>query len=238
LHNDDDIRVMTAVKFVFKYVEPFLYSTSSLLHVIILSKQDPIIRPIQQTIEQINQPLGTHRLKSSPAMAPFSTHAALLTAFATHSPALLSHPSISPTAFEHGRPSPAPFLGRPFSGPSGLSTYSSLLEKSLTFDNMRFSDHVVDEAEKMVCVKGRRGLCGGGRGWGGRSVFAIGWGTVEEEGGDKGRVEGGSVGGLGGSGGAVSGFLIVWVFWSGAQRGFGGRWRRKAGTKGGWKVGV
>jgi hypothetical protein len=70
---------------------------------------------------------------------------------------LLSHLSNSPapTAIEHGDASLAPFLGRAFVGRSGVQEYFNMLQEYLTFENMRFSHYVIDEVEKVVCMRGQ-----------------------------------------------------------------------------------
>ncbi|MCJ1248645.1 hypothetical protein MMC30_005863 [Trapelia coarctata] len=109
---------------------------------------------------------------------------AITTAFASHFPSL-SHFSSTPTALEHGHPSLAPFLGRSFRGPEGLAEYFSLLEKYLTYENMRFEDFVVDEMEKVVSVKGMARFVWKETGVGWEECFTYRLGMVEEEGGWK-----------------------------------------------------
>jgi len=72
---------------------------------------------------------------------------------------LLSHFSTTHqiTAIEYGEPCLAPFLGRPFtgrSGPTSVSTYFSLLQKYLKYEDMSFSEWVVDTESRKVCTKG------------------------------------------------------------------------------------
>ncbi|KIX97285.1 uncharacterized protein Z520_06737 [Fonsecaea multimorphosa CBS 102226] len=57
-------------------------------------------------------------------------------------------------ALEHGLPQLAPFLGREFRGQKGLEEYFGLLSSHLTYDNMRFSDFVVDSQVSKVSVRG------------------------------------------------------------------------------------
>ncbi|KAK4204415.1 hypothetical protein QBC40DRAFT_272802 [Triangularia verruculosa] len=56
--------------------------------------------------------------------------------------------------FEYGLPQLAPFLGRPFQGPSGLSEYFDLLSKHLSYENMRFSNFFADLESRKVSVRG------------------------------------------------------------------------------------
>jgi hypothetical protein len=92
-----------------------------------------------------------------------------------------SEPS-TPTAYEHGHRSLAPFLGRPFNGRSGVEEYFNLLQKYLTFQKMRFSDYIVDEVEKVVCVRGEARFTWKETGKGWDEVFAYRLGFVEEDG--------------------------------------------------------
>jgi len=60
-------------------------------------------------------------------------------------------------ALEHGMPlSPelTPFLGRPFVGIDGVRRYFSTLAQLITYDEVRFSDYVVDTHARKVSVKG------------------------------------------------------------------------------------
>ena len=70
---------------------------------------------------------------------------------------LLSHFSrtVQPSAIEHGEPLLAPFLGRRFVGIGGIQSYFELLAQHLTYQNMRFSEYVVDVEERKVAVKGQ-----------------------------------------------------------------------------------
>ncbi|KAI0372710.1 hypothetical protein BV20DRAFT_963776 [Pilatotrama ljubarskyi] len=86
---------------------------------------------------------------------------ALCSAFASKADinTLLSHFSSTHqiSAFEHGLPVLAPFLGRPFSGRSGpnsVAAYFELLQKHLTYEDMSFSEWVVDADAGKVSVKG------------------------------------------------------------------------------------
>lgn len=60
--------------------------------------------------------------------------------------ALLSHFSktYSCTAIEHGEPGLAPFLGKSYNGLEAIRSYFELLVKLLTYENMRFSEWIVD----------------------------------------------------------------------------------------------
>lgn len=57
-------------------------------------------------------------------------------------------------ALEHGLQQLAPFLGRDFRGRSGLRQYFDLLSSNLTYDNMQFSNFVVDTEISKVSVRG------------------------------------------------------------------------------------
>jgi hypothetical protein len=94
---------------------------------------------------------------------PKSTRSALLSAaqslcsdFASGSSTdvLLKHFSPNATAHEHGNPSHAPFLGTTFTSTEGIEQYFNLLQELLSFTDMAFSDYMVDDVGKVVCVKG------------------------------------------------------------------------------------
>ncbi|KAI0923954.1 hypothetical protein AcW1_006756 [Taiwanofungus camphoratus] len=85
----------------------------------------------------------------------------LCTAFAEKSDldTLLSYFSTTHqvSAFEYGEPVLAPFLGRPFTGtkgPNSVTTYFSLLQKYLMYEDMVFGEWTVDTEARKVCVKG------------------------------------------------------------------------------------
>ncbi|KAI0705197.1 hypothetical protein BC835DRAFT_1314922 [Cytidiella melzeri] len=59
------------------------------------------------------------------------------------------------SAREHGLQVLAPFLGRTFTGRSGLQEYFSLLQQYLTYENMTFDEWVIDEEACKVCVRGK-----------------------------------------------------------------------------------
>lgn len=69
---------------------------------------------------------------------------------------ILSHFSKSDhvLALEHGLPQLAPFLGREFRGQDGLKHYFDLLSSNLTYENMQFSNFVVDPETSKVSVRG------------------------------------------------------------------------------------
>lgn len=81
-------------------------------------------------------------------------------AFATSRPLddILAHfsydPAHPPEAMEHGLPL-VPFVGRPFVGVIALKQYFTLLAEHLTYENMRFSEYVVDTEAKKVSCKGQ-----------------------------------------------------------------------------------
>ncbi|EPQ56345.1 hypothetical protein GLOTRDRAFT_138102 [Gloeophyllum trabeum ATCC 11539] len=71
--------------------------------------------------------------------------------------ALLAHFSTThqATAVEHGEPCLAPFLGRPFTGHDSIRKYFQLLQEHLSYEDMRFSEWVVDAEAGRVAVKGQ-----------------------------------------------------------------------------------
>lgn len=86
---------------------------------------------------------------------------ALCDAFASKAPVdeLLSHFSTTHQIFaaEHGEPFLVPFVGHAFegrSGPQSVHTYFSLLPKYLTYEDMTFSDWVVDTESRKVSTRG------------------------------------------------------------------------------------
>ena len=87
---------------------------------------------------------------------------ALCNDFASSAPLdqILSHFSSTHlvTAREHGLPFLAPFLGRTFSGirgPNSVETYFNLLKKHLTYENMSFTEWVVDPESRKVSCRGQ-----------------------------------------------------------------------------------
>ncbi|RKU48137.1 hypothetical protein DL546_009179 [Coniochaeta pulveracea] len=83
---------------------------------------------------------------------------AFCSAFASQKPPeeIFSHFSKSDdvVAYEHGLPQLAPFLGREFRGQDGIKEYFQTISGSLSYENMKFSNFVVDEEEKKVSVRG------------------------------------------------------------------------------------
>ncbi|ETI19632.1 hypothetical protein G647_09466 [Cladophialophora carrionii CBS 160.54] len=69
---------------------------------------------------------------------------------------VLSHFSSSDDvlAVEHGLPQLAPFLGRDFRGQAGLEAYFQLLSSHLKYEDMKFSNFVVDAEVSKVSVRG------------------------------------------------------------------------------------
>src|SRR3954447_8666194 len=57
-------------------------------------------------------------------------------------------------AHEHGLKQLAPFLGRYFVGPKGVKEYFEILAKHLSYNDMRFSNYVVDPVENKVSMRG------------------------------------------------------------------------------------
>jgi hypothetical protein len=122
-----------------------------------------------------------------------STRAALLFAakslcldFSSASPTsiLLSHFSSStrPSAREHGHPSLAPFLGRSFTSRAGVEEYFNMLQQYLTFQDMNFSDYVIDEVDMVVCVRGEARFTWKETGKWWDEMFAYRLGFAEEDG--------------------------------------------------------
>ncbi|KAG6901550.1 hypothetical protein C0995_010660 [Termitomyces sp. Mi166 len=70
-----------------------------------------------------------------------------------HIDILISHFSTTATAFEHGEPSLAPFLGRSFIGIDGIRRYFKIIASLLSYENMRFSDFLVDVEARKVATK-------------------------------------------------------------------------------------
>lgn len=94
---------------------------------------------------------------------------------------LLSHFSSSPRAIEHGHPALAPFLGREFVGLDGVADYFKLIQQHLRFDNMGFSEWVVDAHAMRVAVKGTARFTWTETGEAWDEVFAYVLDMVEEE---------------------------------------------------------
>jgi len=70
---------------------------------------------------------------------------------------ILGHfsPSSNIIAFEHGLPQLAPFLGRTFSGVDGVKKYFETISSLLKYEDMRFSDFVVDAEALKASMKGK-----------------------------------------------------------------------------------
>jgi hypothetical protein len=56
---------------------------------------------------------------------------------------------------EYGDPSLAPFLGRKFEGYDGAKQYFEIIADLLSYEDMSFSEYVVDADEGKVAVKGK-----------------------------------------------------------------------------------
>ena len=69
---------------------------------------------------------------------------------------IFSHFSTSENVFalEHGLPQLAPFLGRVFRGQKGVQEYFELLSSHLSYENMKFSNFIVDAEMNKVSVRG------------------------------------------------------------------------------------
>jgi hypothetical protein len=59
------------------------------------------------------------------------------------------------TAIEHGESCLAPFLGRPFVGLLAVRNYFELISELLVYDDMKFTEYLVDSDVRKVAVKGR-----------------------------------------------------------------------------------
>lgn len=70
---------------------------------------------------------------------------------------IFSHfsPSDDVLVLEHGLPELAPFLGREFRGQEGLRDYFKILSSHLTYQDMQFSNYVVDPETSKVSVRGQ-----------------------------------------------------------------------------------
>jgi hypothetical protein len=107
----------------------------------------------------------THTPHMQPASTPPSRETLLCAAqslcgdFSAGCPTavLLSHfaTTLPPTAIEHGHPDLAPFLGRSFLGRDEVARYFDMIASLLTFENMRFSDYVIDTDILSVSCKGQ-----------------------------------------------------------------------------------
>jgi hypothetical protein len=56
--------------------------------------------------------------------------------------------------FEHGLPNLAPFLGRSFEGKKGMEEYFAVVSDCLSYQDMSFSDYVVDVEARVTSVRG------------------------------------------------------------------------------------
>ena len=81
---------------------------------------------------------------------------ALCEAFATRKSLddILDHFAQDVVCFEHGLPQLAPFLGRMFHGLEGARDYFQLIGDLLDFQDMKFSDYMVDVETRQVSVRG------------------------------------------------------------------------------------
>jgi len=76
------------------------------------------------------------------------------------------------SAIEHGDPHLAPFLGREFEGRRGIKNYFQIIESLLAYENVQFSEYVVDAMERKVGVKGKGRFIWKSTGKGWDEVFA------------------------------------------------------------------
>jgi hypothetical protein len=104
----------------------------------------------------------------------------------SHFTSASSTDSTLPTAYEHGHFSLAPFLGRVYKGRPGVEQYFSMLQHYLTFENMMFSDYIIDEVKRIVCVRGEARFTWKETGKGWDEVFTYRLGFAEEDIGGKG----------------------------------------------------
>ena len=56
--------------------------------------------------------------------------------------------------FEHGLPELAPFLGRTFRGKQGIRDYFGIVSKHLSYEDMSFSDYILDKELRVASVRG------------------------------------------------------------------------------------
>lgn len=56
---------------------------------------------------------------------------------------------------EHGLEQLAPFLGHPYTGPDGVTQYFTTIANLLSYENMHFSEYIVDVETLKVSVKGQ-----------------------------------------------------------------------------------
>lgn len=59
------------------------------------------------------------------------------------------------SAIEYGAPILAPFLGRPFIGIAEVQRYFNIIGSLLSYDDISFSEYVVDSESLKVSVKGK-----------------------------------------------------------------------------------
>ncbi|KAK4236835.1 hypothetical protein C8A03DRAFT_16572 [Achaetomium macrosporum] len=81
------------------------------------------------------------------------------TAFANNSPPseILAHFTCNNSQIlvhEHGLAKLAPFIGRTFRGAEGLKQYLSVISECLSYENMRFTEYIVDAEARKASVKG------------------------------------------------------------------------------------
>lgn len=96
-----------------------------------------------------------------------------------------THHHSSILVHEHGLPQLAPFLGRTFRGADGLTDYLSVVAECLGFEDMRFTEYVVDAEACTVCVRGgaRFTWKSTGQSWDETFVYVLGFdgeGRVEK----------------------------------------------------------
>ncbi|ESK93763.1 hypothetical protein Moror_1461 [Moniliophthora roreri MCA 2997] len=60
-----------------------------------------------------------------------------------------------PSVIEHGEPSLGPFLGKPHVGMDAIKSYFETIASLLSYENMKFSEFVVDTESSRVACKGK-----------------------------------------------------------------------------------
>lgn len=98
----------------------------------------------------------------------------------THASDILIH--------EHGLPQLVPFVGRDFAGLDGVHQYFEIISSCLSYDDMKFSDYIVDEVVGKVSVRGQAKFTwrDSGQSWDEVFRYAIGFATDEHDDDDEG----------------------------------------------------
>lgn len=111
---------------------------------------------------------------------------------------------------EHGLQQLAPFLGRDFTGLEGVKQYFEIITSSLSYEDMKFSDYIVDEVEGKVSVRGEAKFTwrDTGQSWDEVFRYVLGFVTDKDEGGD------GDVEGQKGGSNEADGKLVRYEIWA------------------------